>query len=72
MATYNGAKFLEAQLESILSQLRDEDELIISDDGSDDGTLAILRELKGHNISVFENHFRNPVLNFQFTLERSR
>lgn len=42
MATYNGAKYLEEQLNSFLNQTRRPDELVVCDDGSDDTTLAIL------------------------------
>ena len=42
MASYNGAKYIKAQLESILTQLGAEDEVVISDDGSTDGTLDIV------------------------------
>ena len=41
MATYNGERYLLPQLESILSQLGPDDELIVSDDGSPDATLSI-------------------------------
>ena len=34
MATYNGERFIKQQLDSILCQLSEEDEVIISDDGS--------------------------------------
>lgn len=44
MITYNGEAFLREQLTSILSQLGTEDELVISDDGSTDGTLDIIEE----------------------------
>ena len=44
MATYNGARFIREQIDSILPQLNAKDELIISDDGSTDGTLGILAE----------------------------
>jgi glycosyltransferase involved in cell wall biosynthesis len=39
MAAYNGGAFVEAQLHSILSQLKLEDEVVIVDDGSTDDTL---------------------------------
>lgn len=42
LCTYNGARFLEAQLDSYLTQTRLPDELIVCDDGSTDETLAIL------------------------------
>lgn len=38
MTTYNGIRFLPAQLGSILAQLGDRDELVVCDDGSTDGT----------------------------------
>lgn len=43
MATFNGAAYLEAQIDSILSQLGPTDQLLVADDGSQDGTLDILR-----------------------------
>ncbi|MEX3937772.1 glycosyltransferase [Paraburkholderia phymatum] len=42
MATYNGARYLSAQLESLASQQWLPAELIVTDDGSTDETLAIL------------------------------
>ena len=45
MATYNGEKFIKEQIDSILVQLSSEDELIISDDGSNDKTLEIIRQI---------------------------
>ena len=44
MTTFNGEKYLREQVDSILSQLSENDELLISDDGSLDGTMAILSE----------------------------
>lgn len=46
LATYNGARFLEAQLESIAQQTRLPDQLVISDDASTDETLAVLEQFK--------------------------
>lgn len=40
MATCNGARFIDEQLESIASQRRAPDELIVFDDASDDDTFA--------------------------------
>ncbi len=42
MTTYNGARFLPTQLESLRAQSRLPDELVACDDGSTDGTLEIL------------------------------
>lgn len=42
MATYNGAKYLEEQLASFATQTLLPDELVVTDDCSNDNTLAIL------------------------------
>jgi len=42
MCTYNGERFLQEQLDSFLAQTRLPDELVVCDDGSQDGTVAIL------------------------------
>lgn len=42
MAIYNGRNFLEEQLDSILAQTYKNLEVVVSDDGSDDGTTDIL------------------------------
>ena len=55
MATYNGEKYLRQQIDSILSQLGNDDELIISDDGSTDGTLVLIKEINDDRIKLY-NH----------------
>ena len=42
LATYNGGEFLAAQLDSLLEQTYKNIEIVISDDGSTDGTLHII------------------------------
>lgn len=44
MGTYNGAKYLAAQLDSLKAQVHDNWRLIVSDDGSSDETLDILKK----------------------------
>jgi glycosyltransferase involved in cell wall biosynthesis len=43
MCTYNGAEFLQEQLDSLVSQTRPPDEVVICDDGSSDATVEIVR-----------------------------
>lgn len=45
MITYNGVKYTEEQLNSILNQTVRPDEIIISDDGSADGTVDLIRQI---------------------------
>ncbi|MCI9843867.1 glycosyltransferase family 2 protein [Flavobacterium pectinovorum] len=58
MATYNGGKYIERQLISILRQLGPEDEIVISDDGSSDNTVQIINSLNDSRI-LFLAHERN-------------
>lgn len=52
LAAYNGLPYIREQAESILKNLTAEDELVVSDDGSTDGTLAFLEELAGQDLRV--------------------
>src|SRR4051794_22219843 len=42
MATYNGEAHLDEQLDSLAAQTRPPDQLVVRDDGSEDGTVGIL------------------------------
>ena len=55
MATYNGAKYIKQQIDSILCQLGVDDELIISDDGSTDETLSIITSYNDKRIKLFKH-----------------
>lgn len=55
MATYNGQRYIKEQVQSILSQLGEEDELVVSDDHSTDGTLEVLRDIKDPRIRIVLN-----------------
>lgn len=53
MATYNGGKYIKEQIDSILLQLKEEDELVISDDGSIDNTVQIIKSYSDPRIRLF-------------------
>lgn len=53
IATHNGEKYIEEQLNSILSQLSHEDEVIVSDDGSTDSTIEIIKSFRDPRIKIF-------------------
>lgn len=57
MCTYNGARFLQLQLESVAAQSRQPDELVVCDDGSKDETLRLLQ--------VFSERAKFPVRIFE-------
>ena len=62
MATYNGEAFVRQQLESILFQLGPNDELIVVDDHSTDGTIGVVVDLNDSRIKVFRNERNLGVL----------
>ena len=55
MATYNGARFVKRQLESILIQLDQNDQIIVVDDASTDNTTQIIESLKDSRINMHKN-----------------
>jgi len=55
MATYNGEKFVKAQIDSILCQLSQNDEIIISDDGSSDETINIIKSYDDSRIKLYHH-----------------
>ena len=72
MATYNGEKYIKEQLDSIIHQLDQSDEIIISDDGSSDNTLNIIETYNDKRIFLYKNSFKNVVLNFEFAIGKSK
>ncbi len=55
MATFNGENFLHEQISSIISQLAENDELIISDDCSSDSTIKIINSFNDNRIKIYQN-----------------
>jgi len=73
IATYNGERYIKEQLDSILSQLSDGDEVIISDDSSTDRTVEIIKAYKAENIILLEKQsFKSPVFNFEHALKHAK
>lgn len=74
MATWNGERYLGAQLDSVLAQLGPADELIVVDDASSDSTPQILIERADQEprMSVFlETRNHGSVQTFGLSLERA-
>lgn len=71
--TYNGEKYLREQLDSILNQLGEEDEVIISDDSSKDGTISILESYQDSRIHILRNNnFKSPTFNLENALKYAK
>ncbi len=75
MATYNGAQFLEEQLQSLLDQTYSDWNLIIHDDGSEDDTFSIIKafQQKDSRIELLEDGivFKSSSANFMHLLSYS-
>lgn len=52
IATYNGELYIEQQLDSIIKQLGNNDEIIVSDDGSTDDTREIVSKYVNKDLRV--------------------
>ncbi|MBR3201003.1 MAG: glycosyltransferase [Mogibacterium sp.] len=67
MAVYNGEHFIRQQIDSILVQLNENDELVISYDNSNDNTLEIIREYESEcpNVKVVLNSDPGVFGNFE-------
>jgi glycosyltransferase involved in cell wall biosynthesis len=73
LATYNGQKYIKAQLDSILCQLEVDDEIIICDDSSTDATVEIIESVDDARIKLFKNQtFASHVYNFEHALKQAQ
>lgn len=73
MATYNGMKYLPAQITSILEELAADDEIVVQDDGSSDETVAYLNSLNDPRILIEINpENRGVIATFERALKRAR
>jgi len=76
LATYNGQAYLREQIDSILAQSNQDWRLLIRDDGSDDGTVSIIKDYVARysdRITLIEDSgcHLGASLNFQRLLENS-
>ncbi len=73
MATFNGEKYIGPQIETILSQLRKNDELVISDNGSTDNTIEIIKSFNDSRIRLFNfEKIKSPIFNFENALKHAK
>lgn len=72
MTTFNGENFILNQLQSILPQLRETDEVIISDNGSTDRTIQIIHGVNDSRIILKHFDQKNIPNNFQNSIRCAR
>ena len=73
LATCQGEQFVGEQLDSILTQLAPEDEIVVCDDASTDGTLAAIARRGDPRIRVLAHATRvGYIANFQRAIDASR
>lgn len=72
LATYNGEKYVQEQIESILNQTYKNIHLIISDDVSTDGTREILKQYEENkNITIYyQSQNLGYIKNFEFLISK--
>ena len=71
MSTYNGARYIEAQLDSILAQDMPDWRLVVRDDGSTDGTTDILQRYTNRDPRiqwVSDGNNRGAMRSFEYLL----
>ena len=72
MATYNGEKYIKEQIESILKNLQNNDELVISDDGSNDSTLNIINSFGDKRIKLIKGPGKGIKQNFNNAIKNTK
>lgn len=71
LAAYNGEKYIEEQLRSILSQLRSDDEVVISDDNPSGKTKAVVDSIGDARIRYVEGPGKGVIRNFENAISQT-
>jgi len=74
MAAYNGERYIERQILTIMGNISKTDELIISDDGSTDSTLEIIERLQQTypSIRVVQGPQKGVIANFENAIQHAK
>ena len=70
LAAYNGEKYISEQLTSILSQLKVDDEIIVSDDNPSGKTKDAVLSINDGRIKYIEGEGKGVVKNFENTISK--
>ena len=74
MTSFNGEKYIEKQIDSILACMGEQDELIISDDGSTDGTRELV-DCMAHadgRIRLIQGPKQGVIANFENAIRQAK
>jgi glycosyltransferase involved in cell wall biosynthesis len=71
LASYNGEKFIREQIDSILRQIGERDELIISDNMSRDNTIDVIKGINDKRIKLCFCEKEGVVANFENALNHT-
>lgn len=72
LPVYNGIKFLERNVNSVLSQKFSDFEFLILDDCSNDGSLEYIKSIKDDRVKIFQNTInRGLFFNLNFLINKS-
>ena len=71
IATFNGSKYVRYQIESILPQLSEDDEIIISDNLSTDDTIEIINNINDPRIKIYTCQEKGVVKNFENAIKHA-
>lgn len=72
MSTYNGEAYLKEQIDSVLSQSYADFTLYIRDDGSQDGTVALIQKYQDPRIVLLSGENLGPAQSFFALLRQAR
>lgn len=71
LAAYNGEKYIEEQLRSILDQLRGDDEVVVSDDNPSGKTKAVIDAIGDARIRYVEGPGKGVIKNFENAIKNT-
>lgn len=72
VASYNGEKYIFEQMTSILVQMSENDEIVISDDGSTDDTIEIINSIDDPRIKLVDGPHKGVIKNFENAINMSK